>query len=150
MDIAAIVARFDLHTMALRMNAGDFTHADSLFTPEIGGNCVNWLLGHLLVSRDDLMMRMEYSTSLPDGFRAIYAQGSDGRRTDHFLPYEDLVQLWGTLHTSLIERFKRVDITNHDTLPAFEKFDLMQFHEAYHIGQMGLLRRLMGKEGQIK
>jgi hypothetical protein len=31
-----------------------------------------------------------------------------------------------------------------------DKLGFLQFHEAYHAGQIGLLRRLVGKEGKIQ
>ncbi|MCH9008517.1 hypothetical protein IIA29_11025 [candidate division KSB1 bacterium] len=31
-----------------------------------------------------------------------------------------------------------------------EKLSFLHFHETYHLGQIGLLRRLAGKEGVIK
>jgi uncharacterized damage-inducible protein DinB len=34
--------------------------------------------------------------------------------------------------------------------PLGELLAFLQFHEAYHCGQIGLLRRIAGKEGKIK
>mgnify|MGYP001101362822 CR=1 FL=1 len=31
-----------------------------------------------------------------------------------------------------------------------EKIAMLHFHEAYHTGQVGLMRRLLGKDGMIR
>ena len=33
---------------------------------------------------------------------------------------------------------------------ALDQLTFMGFHEAYHLGQIGLIRKMLGKEGAIK
>ena len=58
----------------------------------------------------------------------------------------------GWLTPGALERYSEISPTNTDTTPApattvagLVRF--MCFHESYHIGQLGLLRRLNGKSG---
>ena len=40
--------------LVLNRNLKDLTHEESLVTPQGGGNSINWILGHIIVSRDDI------------------------------------------------------------------------------------------------
>ncbi len=50
-----------------------------------------------------------------------------------------------------LERTTEADLAaSHAKETVGQRLAFLQFHEAYHIGQIGLLRRLLGKPGAIR
>ena len=102
-----------------------------------------WVLAHLLASKRSLL-------------RALGSGGSP----DAELPAAAvLLAAWRDANTALCGRLELMTLeeggrpaprTMPDggtTLIAMARF--LQFHEAYHLGQLGLLRRLAGKPGAV-
>ena len=146
--------------MAVRANLAGIGHDESLVSPEPAGNCVTWVLGHLLHYLEGLLTALGQSPTLGQEGLARYARGSeplsDGSGA---LPLEELLENWQSstdrlrqvLETLDEEQFSMTrDFTGsgrETTLDGHVAFAL--FHLAYHAGQLGLLRRLLGREGGI-
>ena len=43
-----------MNNRVININLEGITQEESLLSPEPGGNCINWVLGHMLISRDDI------------------------------------------------------------------------------------------------
>ncbi len=156
MDREKLLNRLELHNKVLVDAVADVSHEEALVVPEKGGNSINWLVGHLLVSRADLLMAMREKDPLPDGFREIYSRGTDSRKGSPLFPFEEVKDLWELVHVLLRQMLMRLDrdvsVAGSDETAALpvDRLELSLFHEAYHIGQVALLRRIIGKEGVIK
>lgn len=146
----------------VRMNTDGLTHEDSLIQPEPGGNCLNWVVGHLVNSYESLLPRLGRKPVLGEGTLARYARGS-AALTDpaEATDLDDLLAAWDDVSNRVESGL--ADLTSEDldapapgtpgsegegTLRSYLTFTL--FHQAYHAGQTGLLRRLAGKDGAIK
>jgi uncharacterized damage-inducible protein DinB len=146
----------------LRRNTEGITHDESLRQPGCGGNCLNWLLGHLAWSNEQSLSALGQPPVLGDKALQRYHRGSSELHDPaEALPME---QLLGALN----ESYARIDAALATLTPeAMEapapfsprkKADetvgsllaLISFHQAYHTGQTGIVRRLLGKEGAIK
>ena len=46
---------FERNVSIAQMQAKDLTHEDSLLQPPFRGNCLNWVLGHMLSNRDAIL-----------------------------------------------------------------------------------------------
>ena len=55
MDIETLVAHHELGAKVFAANFDGLTHDDSLVHPKGGGNCINWVLGHLVKTRNDAL-----------------------------------------------------------------------------------------------
>ncbi len=44
---------FGINYQVLKKNLDGVTHEESLIQPEGGGNCLNWVLGHIVATRDN-------------------------------------------------------------------------------------------------
>src|ERR1700690_3678454 len=51
-DLAKAFAR---NANIIKSQAKDLTHEDSLIQPPFQGNCLNWVLGHLVANHDDIL-----------------------------------------------------------------------------------------------
>ena len=153
---------FEFSYAAINRNLQDLSQADTLVQPDNGGNCLNWVLGHIVVARNGVLVLSGSTPVGRDHDLTIYQRGSspDGRRQ-----YLDLGILRGLLeeaHKRLILVLESIsDAALNGPVPeAMRRPPLtgsvsdallrLQYHEGYHNGQIGLLRRMAGKEGAIK
>lgn len=161
MDSATVNWLFAINDNVFQVNCEGVTHADSLIRPEAGGNCFNWITGHLIGSRRAILGFLGHDWTLPDGFRDVYGRGASGADIELFLSFDQLRELWqesqGLLSTAIETQTAESWLENVTWEPPFDKPEIREkrvhffhFHESYHLGQLGLLRRLIGKDGAIR
>jgi len=157
-----LVKMYEFSYGAINRNLEGLSHEDSLVKPDCGGNCLNWVLGHIVVSRNTILRLAGATPVLTGEHVAEYQRGSHPEGTDKSL---DLATLRGFLHDSqkqlipalaalseealnrsVPEQYKRPPLTG----TVGDALIRLHYHEGYHNGQMGLLRRMAGKEGAIK
>jgi DinB superfamily len=141
---------------ALQMNLDGVTDADALQAPAPGGNCINWIAGHILVSRDAMhkFLDLEPAWTQTLGEGLDYRRGSRSFSPDRSVPLSSIVAglvrsqelLLGALKQAPPETFPR---RASETRTVGEQLAFLAFHEGYHVGQIGLLRRLSGRSGAI-
>ncbi|MGH9969450.1 MAG: DinB family protein [Pyrinomonadaceae bacterium] len=146
---------FGLNYDVLKGNLEAISHEESLIQPPGGGNCLNWVLGHIVATRD---MALELLKQQPvwrkeeaDTYRRGSAPIQDGSRA------KNLDQIIADLHRSQDRLLAGLTEVLQPQLNApagdqsvGEMLFTLQMHEAYHAGQTGLLRRMAGHEGAIK
>jgi len=57
-------------------NFKDVSHQDSLVSSPSGGNCMNMVLGHIVVTRDALLETLGFEGICNKKMNEIYAQGA--------------------------------------------------------------------------
>jgi hypothetical protein len=146
----------------VQVNTAGLTQADSLVQPRPAGNCLNWVVGHLLGVYERALPMMGQSPILNEGALKRYDRGSppiqDGGEA---IEFAELMAAWE-------EASKRIDVglagLSEETLSAPAPFSpgnnpnetirtlltTLFFHQAYHAGQTGILRRIAGKECAIR
>lgn len=139
----------------LRANTADITTPDSLAACVPGGNPLNWVLGHVVYWRDQLTV-MAGGRSAVDGALDRY-RGSPGRPArapfdpSWALPMEALLLAWSRSHEGFTQQLGQLSESDLDRATPDGKSTLGQMlvallgHELYHVGQLGLLRRAVGK-----
>ncbi len=159
-----LATAFGLSQLSLKMNTEGVSQAESLVSAEPGGNCINWNLGHILVSRGRILQQLGGAPVLSESETLLYQRGSAALGPDSpALPIERLIRDLETSAAGIIERLKKLETGALDRvidpfpfpLPVEQPtlgtlLTLLLFHEGYHAGQVGLGRRLAGKPGQIK
>ena len=146
------------HDILLKQTEG-LTHADSLLQPQPGGNCLNWVTGHLAVNLTDILTVLggEPLQGIPDLSR--YKIGSDPIRgeEDGILQLQELINAYGTLTNQITDRLSQLSEEDFE-----EEIDFWQgksrrgyvaffyfFHNTYHLGQLEFLRNLAGKTEKV-
>ncbi len=139
----------------------DITHEQSLMQPPFRGNCMNWVLGHLVMSRERILIMTNQPTFWTQEQRTRYERGSeaivDGKDA---LPFEkiaaDLVTSQERIHAWLENARPEdldVPIIPHnipaDSAPIWDWMEFLLWHEAYHLGNLELLRQLAGMNDQV-
>lgn len=140
------------------LNVGDISQEESMFQPQPAGNCMNWVLGHIVKSRLEILKLLGTETSVPKGHYARYGMGGDRLvESSEALPFDEIFQTYKSLQTPLIDG---IQSATEDTLcrtvenspigdprqTVGNLIVLLASHEAYHTGQTGLLRAMIGKE----
>lgn len=154
-DPKHFVRFFEVHDWIFENHLGDVTHEESCLVPSTGGNSLNWILGHVVASRNDILALLGGPPIWSPEQAAPYVRGTDGR-SDAFtpLPLEEIRDALGRSSAAIrsnVESMSPADFekpTEKATVGADLAF--LQFHESYHAGQTGILRRLLGKEGAIR
>jgi hypothetical protein len=135
------------------------THADSLLQPQPGGNCLNWVMGHLVVNQVDILrvLDAELPADLPD--LGHYGYGSEPILCEGpgVLNLSVLLETYNQLTTCITDRLAQMTETDFD-----EEIEFFQgknrrgyvaffffFHHSYHIGQLEQLRNLAGRTEKV-
>ena len=145
---------YNYYTMGV--NARDLTHEESLIGPEPGGNCANWVLGHIVQNRGAVLQLLGEKPVWADAEGERYKRGSApvAGDTAGTKPFPEILEALDRSQERLLaglSRAKDEDLGAVETKGSLAaKLAGLQFHEAYHAGQLGLLRRIAGKEGAIR
>lgn len=145
----------------LRLNVEGVTHEESLVQPSPAGNCLNWVVGHLVAIYENVLPLLGQPTMPKDAMKR-YDRGSP--------PIQDAAQArdFKELMTAWDESSKRFDAglaaLSPDIMDEPAPFSptgdanetvrslltTICFHQTYHAGQAGVLRRIAGKDGAIQ
>ena len=128
----------------MELNLQDISQAMADRAPARGVNSMTWLLHHILEYRIETLAIVQ---------AAPFKPADQGPRT-----LTELVAAIGQVQTGLARAFDAVEdwtaVKSHPALP--EPMPLEQIigvflsHEAYHIGQLAIARKLLGLPGAIK
>ena len=132
----------------------DITHAESLMLPSFNANCLNWVVGHILTSRDTCLSLLDLPGVLTSEQTAVYNYGSE-RLTDpaDALDFPLMLEKLDASYAALQNRLKAVradELEKTSNLwgrpePIGGMLAFFFWHEAYHAGQLNLLRQVAGK-----
>jgi hypothetical protein len=143
----------------LQAQTQGLSHADSLLQLPFRGNCLNWVLGHLLDNRDVVLEALGEQRIMSDPSAAYYRRGSEpiAGATANALQLQDLLdqlarsqerlaRAWGGATDADMAR----EVVRGETMTTLGKrVFFLYFHETYHVGQTELLRQLAGKNDQV-
>lgn len=146
---------FNYNYRSLKINTDDISHEESLICPDQGGNCINWVLGHILTSRNGILEKLGEPITPDSDKYSQYARGSETViDSSNAIPIKQLLRHLQESQEKLenaLSNLSEVDLEKPmEKRTLGETLEFLQFHETYHIGQLGILRRIVGKEGAIK
>ena len=156
------VKMYELSYGAINRNLEGVSHADSVVAPQPSGNCLNWVLGHVILSRGVLLTLTGGTPVLAGSQAEPYKRGSSCGAVDGLL---DLATLRGLLDDAQQQLIPGLASTSdaalarpvpepHNRPPLtgsiVDAFTRLHYHESYHNGQIGLLRRIAGMDGAIR
>lgn len=127
-------------------------HAEALAQPPARGNCILWILGHIVCYRNYALNVLGQSRVIADETARRFARGSAPVLGDEpGLPLlEDLLRAYddsqarafAALRTLTAEGAVEVVTEGDFTLPRAELIVTYMRHESYHAGQFELLREI--------
>ena len=156
-DQIRMIRTLERHQWVIDEQAKDITQADSLLQLPFRSNCFNWVLGHIVAYRDKMLALLGESPVTADEEMTLYRRGSQP-----LMPENEAVDIDILLAASrqALQRLglaikdvsdERLD-TTYDEERGSQVRDRLEFliwHEAYHLGQLEILRQLAGKDDAI-
>jgi uncharacterized damage-inducible protein DinB len=148
--------------VVVQLNVADLTHEDSLVQPPGGGNCLNWVVGHLLAIYHHVLPLLGQQPVMAQGVLARYDRGSPpivDPADAHQL--SELMAAWdecsrrveaglSALDPATLQRPAPRSPSNDPNETIGSLLSTISWHQAYHAGQTGLLRRAAGRQGAIR
>ena len=151
---------YDRNVQIVRMQTDGFSQADSLIQLPFRGNCMNWLVGHLVTNRYNVLKLL--GAELPAGAERLarYARESKPIQTNSegVLPLAELIELLARAHAQMASLLVEISPEVLDRQVAFfgrrsqsvgEWLLFFYFHDSYHTGQTEILRQAAGKDDKI-
>ena len=154
-----LIDGFALNLSLIRRQCDGLEHEDSLRQPPFRGNCLNWVLGHILVGRDRVLHLLGEKPTLSTEEKKHYETNSDPITEDseENLELADLLARLrsaqehistGLQRATPEDLSKAIDIENPTVTIGKEIFGLY-FHDTYHTGQTELLRQMAGTNDKV-
>ncbi len=145
-----LIRDFERNRRLLRSMADGLDHGQSLLQPR-GGNCFNWVLGHIVVHRDKVISACGGQPVLDAGQTARYENESDPITADgdDVVAFDTLLSLLDESQDRLADAVDEADMSALQTVrdrevPLWKRIHFWYFHDTYHAGQTELLRGLAG------
>lgn len=153
----AIKSLYQLTYRTIDMNTEGMSHEDSIRQPSPGGNCANWILGHITDVQNEVMKLL--------GEEPAWDSESLERTKNPISGADDAID-WDAMRREFLASEPRclaaIDALTGEKLdePGYphplggevtfgELLNFLAFHQVYHAGQIGLSRRLAGLRGVI-
>lgn len=147
--------RFNNHLLTLATEGFGESHWS--FRPETGGSSALWILGHLASSRR-VMRRLAGDAVEESDWEKFFRRGTRPEDAT-YPPTDEFVQEFFSSGEALAGHLATLpeDVASGASPIEFpdgsktveEALHFLYFHETYHLGQVGLLRRLAGLDGFI-
>ncbi len=130
--------------------------------PEPGGNCINWVAGHIVETRGTTLGVLEVDLPFAAEKYARYKRSSEPiQGAEGAVALQEMITDFADTRKALATGLQNLTLEQSAAEALFSPFNRdgetvgsllagLFFHEAYHIGQLGLLRRLVGEEGIVK
>ncbi len=162
MHAKTIALQLELCHRVFEKNVGDVSHEESLARPEEGGNCLNWVVGHLTRTRNMALGTMGQKSPYPmSDFDPYDERTGVSFNRQNALPIEELRRRYSAMQEPLVKAISAMpaellaskpprNMTGDPNETVGSNLATFVFHESYHVGQTGVLRRVAGKPGVIK
>ena len=160
MNAKDILGLFQTNHWVIKQQMDGLTHEDSLLQLPFRGNCANWVLGHLVVSREGILQdHMGIAGEWTEDEIARYKYDSEPITSADdagLLPLErimaDIDRTQKLLEDGLVEVSDAqlaVIVDEERQRTAGYSMLFTAWHEGYHVGQLEYLRQLAGKDDKI-
>jgi uncharacterized damage-inducible protein DinB len=145
-----LIAMYARNLTFIKDLTAGLSHADSLAQPPVPGNCINWVVGHILAYRNRILKILDQPPVFDEVTAARYARDSKPVLGDEpgIGILEDMLQsldasqahIAGAMKVLSPDAAQRAWTFGQNTMSAAEWLLFLLRHEAYHVGNLELLR----------
>ena len=162
MHAKTLAYQLQLSAHVLNKNIEDVSHEESLVSPPEGGSCLNQVLGHLTRTRNMALGSMGQKAPYPmEEFDPYDDRTGVPFSRENAVDFDELRQRFAAMQEPLIRAINGMTseimamkpprpFTGDPNETVGSNLATLVFHECYHVGQTGVLRRVVGKPGVIK
>lgn len=156
-----LMDQFMMINRVAALNLAGIDEGKCRITPGGNGHCMNWVLGHLTDTYNAFLPLVGKEVVWSDGQGRPYARGSQPLGDGRGLPWSELLVTWEAASSLFQEGLQVFDESRWNDKAPFSPrknpdetlgslFSLLVFHQSYHVGQLGILRRLAGLDTAVK
>ena len=133
------------------------SHEHSLLQPPFRGNCMNWVLGHIVENRDRVLPALGQEGVVGEEIGALYRRssgpvvGGEGAATLPellMLLNEQEERLTAALAEASAELLEE-EADPERGITVGDRIEYLLWHETYHVGQLEYLRQLAGTDDAV-
>ena len=156
--LVGLARRFRFNEGLLQLATDGFADAFWTHRPQSGGNTAHWILGHVTYSRNGLL-RMAGADVPSEDWEAAFGRGAEPGAGEDGPQVADLIERFQAAGERISAHFDSMSTEAAEAPAPYEMPDgsktvgdvlhFMYFHETYHLGQIGYIRRLEGLPGFI-
>lgn len=157
-----LIIQFGYTKFVFRGNLEGLSEEDGFKQHPAGGNCLNWVVGHIVGSRGGILRVLGQDVPFAGDKYTRYERGSEpvsgaegtvalAEMVADFAATQDaLAAGLAGLSDDYIAQKAPMSPSNNPKETVGSLLAGLTFHESYHCGQLGVLRRLAGAEGVVK
>ena len=150
------IYRLQVDQRIIRRQLDGLQEGDLFLQPQPRGNCANWVLGHIVQSRQDILRTLGLESLWTEEEEALYQRGSEAI-TSPDSPHLALERLLDDLVRSeelIIARLESIsddelDVLDEDETSLGKTINFQIWHEGYHVGQFEVLRQRSGVNDKV-
>ena len=154
-----LVDGFGLNLRLVKLQTEGLSHADSLVQTPYNINCLNWVVGHITVNRDNVLELLGLKRLLSEAQTKRYQRDSEPIKAEDpgILQLETLLETLSLGQEKLDaaisalseqELAKEIQV-GQVKMTVGERLFGFYFHDTYHTGQTDLLRQVAGKNDKV-
>jgi hypothetical protein len=156
-----LIDLLDTNFNIIQRQTKGLTHADSLLQLPFRGNCLNWVMGHIVERRDKMLTLLSEPTLwTPEQIARYERNSSPVLNGDDALTFEKILADYATAQTRITDKLKQMSMDDLTVIgvqviqgmPPQSIGEWLQFfvwHETYHTGQTEILRQLTGINDKV-
>ena len=157
-DSEMLLYLYGITYYVIKEQVDGLTHQESLLQLPFRGNCLNWVLGHIVVHRDKMLTMLGEERVWTEEQSALYGRDSapiTEDNSDKALPFVEIMAAFEKSHARLIAVLEGATPAELEIIPEGSKSTISKklafwyFHESYHTGQTEYLRQLAGKNDKV-
>lgn len=154
-DITLWTETLDRNHALLTRHAEGVTHQQALQPIAPGRSHLNWMIGHVVVSRDAMLSASGADRLADADVVEVYDYGTRAPSVDTAVPHEVLLDLMARQGVRLAEIWESLDdeafaaASGMGDADVARQLTFMVWHETYHMGQAALYRAALGLDGVI-
>ena len=151
-----LIHELKLNYGVIQMQTDGLTREDSLLQLPFRGNCLNWVLGHIVESRAGMLTVAGIQPLWDNEVYSIYERDSEPiDNGDDALSMERILTDLGRAQEALLVRLPKLTseewgaVLDDGDRTVYQRLSFSSWHETYHTGQCEYLRQLAGKNDKV-
>lgn len=151
---------YERNVIIINQQAAGLSDADSMVQLPFRGNCMNWIIGHIVAHRHAVLKLLDGVS--PAEAARVWRYGRDSQPItgpeEGVLPLDELLALLDLAQQQIAARLavittvaleQPVAFFGNRSMPVIEWLMFFYFHDTYHTGQTEILRQAAGKNDKI-
>jgi hypothetical protein len=147
------ITSLERNALNVRTHLAGVNHPEALLQPPYRGNCILWIMGHIMCYRNYMLELAGQAPALPQPQASRFARDSAPVLADEpgLATLDVLLAAFEESQTSLVDALPRLtsdqlaEVVSQDafTMPRGDLLLIRLRHEAYHAGQLEWLREMV-------